>query len=133
VDGFPWLAGTDVGPVPSYGVVDLNGSYRLTRHITAGADAANLLDNDHQEAFGGDLLDRRMLGHVTYSCNVSGLVAFACSPRTPAAPRPCRVTDRPMITATGVIFIARWKKNRTNRKPPHDRTSGRACSGEEPH
>ena len=52
VDGFPWLAGTYVGPVPSYGVLDLNGSYRLTNHITAGADVANLLDNDHYEAFG---------------------------------------------------------------------------------
>jgi outer membrane receptor protein involved in Fe transport len=66
-DGFPWLAGTYVGPVPSYGVVDLNGSYRLTSHITVGADVANLLDNSHYEAFGGDLLGRRALGHVTYS------------------------------------------------------------------
>jgi outer membrane receptor protein involved in Fe transport len=67
VDGFPWLAGTYVGPVPSYGVLDLNGSYRLTSHITVGADVANLLDNDHYEAFGGDLLGRRALGHLTYS------------------------------------------------------------------
>ena len=37
------------------------------QHITAGADVANLLDNDHYEAFGGDLLGRRALGHVTYS------------------------------------------------------------------
>jgi outer membrane receptor protein involved in Fe transport len=67
VDGFPWLAGTYVGPVPSYGVLDLNGSYRLTGQITVGADVANLLDNSHYEAFGGDLLGRRALGHVTYS------------------------------------------------------------------
>src|SRR5687768_8044975 len=38
------------------GVLDLNGSYRLTSHITAGAVVASLLDNDHCEAFGGDLL-----------------------------------------------------------------------------
>jgi outer membrane receptor protein involved in Fe transport len=67
VNGFPWLAGMYGGPVPSYGVLDLNGSYRLTRHIAAGADVANLLDNDHYEAFGGDLLGRRALGHLTYS------------------------------------------------------------------
>ena len=30
VDWFQWLSGTYVGPVPSYGVLDLNGSYRLT-------------------------------------------------------------------------------------------------------
>jgi outer membrane receptor protein involved in Fe transport len=67
VDAFPWLSGIYVGPVPSYGVLDLNGSYRLTQHITAGADVANLLDNDHYTAFGGDLLGRRALGHLTYS------------------------------------------------------------------
>jgi outer membrane receptor protein involved in Fe transport len=55
------------GPVPSYGVFDLNGSYRLTSHIAAGVDIANLLDNDHYETFGGDLLGRRALGHLTYS------------------------------------------------------------------
>ena len=66
VDSFQWLSGIYVGQVPSYGVVDLNGSYRLTRQITAGVDAANLLDRDHYEAFGGDLLGRRALGHLTY-------------------------------------------------------------------
>jgi outer membrane receptor protein involved in Fe transport len=67
VDGFPWLAGMYAGPVPSYDVLDLNGSYRLTSHVTVGADVANLLDNRHYEAFGGDLLGRRALGHLTYS------------------------------------------------------------------
>jgi len=67
VDRFPWVVGIYTGPVPSYSVVDLNGGYRLTSHITAGADVANLLDHDHYEAFGGDLLGRRALGHLTYS------------------------------------------------------------------
>ena len=67
VDAFQWLSGIYVGPVPSYGVLDLNGSYKLTEHITAGADVANVLDHDHYEAFGGDLLGRRALFHVTYS------------------------------------------------------------------
>ena len=67
VDSFPWLSGIYVGQVPSYGVLDFNGSYKLTTHVTAGADLANLLDNDHYEAFGGDLLGRRALGHLTYS------------------------------------------------------------------
>ena len=49
------------GPVPSYGFFDLNGSYRLTSHIAAEVDIANLLDNDHYETFGGDLLGRRAL------------------------------------------------------------------------
>lgn len=67
VDSFQWLSGIYVGQVPSYGVLDFNGSYKLTRHVTAGADLANLLDDDHYQAFGGDLLGRRALGHLTYS------------------------------------------------------------------
>jgi len=34
--GSPGSRGRYVGPVPGYGVLDLNGSYRLTSHITAG-------------------------------------------------------------------------------------------------
>jgi outer membrane receptor protein involved in Fe transport len=67
VDSFPWLAGVYVGPVPSYSVVDLNGSYKITEHVTAGVDVANLLDKNHYEAFGADLLGRRALAHLTYS------------------------------------------------------------------
>jgi outer membrane receptor protein involved in Fe transport len=67
VDSFQWLAGIYVGPVPSYGVFDLNGRYRLTKHMTVGTDVANLLDNNHYEAFGGDVLGRRALVHVTHS------------------------------------------------------------------
>jgi outer membrane receptor protein involved in Fe transport len=66
-DSFQWRAGIYVGQVPSYGVLDLNGSCRITEHVTAGADVANLLDKNHYEAFGGDLIRRRALGHLTYS------------------------------------------------------------------
>jgi hypothetical protein len=38
-----------------------------TQQITAGVDASSLLDRDHYEAFGGDFLGRRALGHLTYS------------------------------------------------------------------
>jgi outer membrane receptor protein involved in Fe transport len=59
--------GVYAGRVPSYGVFDLNGSYRVTKHITTSADVANLLGNRHYEAFGGDLLGRRALADLTYS------------------------------------------------------------------
>src|SRR5688572_26501935 len=68
------------------GVLDLNGSYRLISHITAGADVANLLDNDHYEAFGGDLLGRRALGHVRNPGKTSSRAAFAAA----VAPLPYR-------------------------------------------
>ena len=67
VDTFHWVAGIYSGQVPTYGVLDLNGSYEVTEHITIGADVANMLDNDHYEAFGGDVLRRRAIGHLTYS------------------------------------------------------------------
>ncbi|HZJ32729.1 MAG TPA: TonB-dependent receptor [Vicinamibacterales bacterium] len=66
VSAFDWLAGTYAGAVPDYGVLDLNGSYAVTPRVSIGADVANALDNDHYEAFGGDLLGRRALVHVTY-------------------------------------------------------------------
>jgi outer membrane receptor protein involved in Fe transport len=67
VDGFPWADGIYVGPVPSYSVVDLAASYRLGERWELGMDVANLLDRKHWESFGGDLLRRRALGHVTFS------------------------------------------------------------------
>ena len=42
------------------------GSYAVTPRVSIGADVANVLDNDHYEAFGGDVLGRRALAHVTY-------------------------------------------------------------------
>jgi hypothetical protein len=37
----------------------------LTRQLTLGVDVANVLDHRHYEMFGGDLLGRRALAHVT--------------------------------------------------------------------
>jgi outer membrane receptor protein involved in Fe transport len=67
VDGFPWAAGIFVGEVPSYNVVDLSASYRLTPNWELGVDVSNLLDEKHWQSWGGDLLKRRALGHVTFS------------------------------------------------------------------
>ncbi len=67
VDGFPWAAGVFVGNVPSYTLVDLGLSYRLSNNWLIGVDVSNLLDKEHYESFGGDLLTRRALGHVSYS------------------------------------------------------------------
>ena len=65
VDGFDWVSGVFAGPVPSYAVVDLQARFPLRQHMTVGIDVANALDNDHYEVFGGDLLGRRALAHVT--------------------------------------------------------------------
>jgi outer membrane receptor protein involved in Fe transport len=65
VDAFDWASGIYQGPVPAYSVLDVNGTYTLTPRYGIGVDIANLLDNDHYELFGGDLLGRRALVHVT--------------------------------------------------------------------
>ena len=67
VDGFQWVSGVYAGPVPSYSVVDLQANYPVNRRLTVGIDVANLLDRAHYEMFGGDLLRRRGLAHVTTS------------------------------------------------------------------
>lgn len=67
VDDFPWAAGIFVGEVPSYDLVDLSLSYRLSDAWQLGVDVSNLLDDEHFESFGGDLLTRRALAHISYA------------------------------------------------------------------
>jgi outer membrane receptor protein involved in Fe transport len=66
-DGFDWLSGIYAGPVPAYGLTDVQAAYLITKRVRAGVDASNLFDNEHYEMFGGDLLGRRVLAHVTTS------------------------------------------------------------------
>lgn len=65
VDDFDWAAGIFVGSVPSYNLVDLGFSWRFSDRWALGVDVANALDEEHWQSFGGDLLSRRALGHVT--------------------------------------------------------------------
>jgi len=65
VHEFEWVSGVFAGPVPSYAVIDAQTNVKLTGQLTLGVDVANLLDNDHYEMFGGDLLGRRALAHLT--------------------------------------------------------------------
>ncbi len=66
-DGFRWVVGPFQGDVRSYETVDLNANYRFGQAWKAGVTIANLLDDEHYESFGGDLLGRRALGHLTYT------------------------------------------------------------------
>lgn len=65
VQGFDWVSGIYAGPVPSYGVVDAQANFPVTPVVSIGVDVANLLDHSHYEMFGGDLLGRRALAHLT--------------------------------------------------------------------
>jgi outer membrane receptor protein involved in Fe transport len=65
VDEFAWAAGIFVGEVRKYHVLNLGANFRVTDMIGLGVDVSNATDNDHYEAFGGDLLGRRALGTVS--------------------------------------------------------------------
>ncbi|MBK5297360.1 MAG: TonB-dependent receptor [Vicinamibacteria bacterium] len=65
VDGFKWVSGVYAGPVPSYTVIDVQANVPLSTRLALGVDVANLFDNAHHEMFGGDVLGRRALAHLT--------------------------------------------------------------------
>jgi outer membrane receptor for ferrienterochelin and colicins len=67
VDEFFWAAGVFAGEIPSYDTVSLAAAFRPTGNVTLGATISNALDNEHYEAFGGDIIERRALGYVNYS------------------------------------------------------------------
>ncbi len=65
VDDFPWAAGVFVGNVPQYEVLNASGRYKLSERLAFGVEVSNALDNEHWEAFGGDILSRRALAFVS--------------------------------------------------------------------
>jgi outer membrane receptor for ferrienterochelin and colicins len=67
VEGFRWAAGVFVGNVPAYNVVDIGTSWKLTDRLALGVDVSNIFDNKQFQTFGGDILSRRALAHVTFS------------------------------------------------------------------
>jgi iron complex outermembrane receptor protein len=67
VDEFRWAVGPFIGTVPSYDVVDVGGNFHVNDHISLGLNVSNVLDDEHFESFGGDLLARRALGSVTFN------------------------------------------------------------------
>jgi len=65
VDDFFWFVGPFQGLVESYDTVDLVGNYKINDTWSVGVNVSNLFDDEHWQSFGGDLLGRRALGHVT--------------------------------------------------------------------
>jgi outer membrane receptor for ferrienterochelin and colicins len=65
VDEFQWAAGSFVGEVDKYYVLNVGANFHISDMFGVGFDVSNATDNEHYEAFGGDLLERRALGFVT--------------------------------------------------------------------
>jgi outer membrane receptor protein involved in Fe transport len=66
-DSFDYISGIFVGPVPSFGVVEGFANFDLRDNLKLGLNVTNLLDDEHYEVFGGDLLRRRALGSISVS------------------------------------------------------------------
>ncbi len=66
-DAFPWAEGFLIGDVPSFTVVNLSAVFDLHESWALGVNVNNLLNDEHYELFGGDILERRALGWVSYS------------------------------------------------------------------
>jgi outer membrane receptor protein involved in Fe transport len=66
VDDTFWSSGVFVGPVPSYGLVTAGVNYSFNESWSLGLDVNNVLDNEHYQAFGGDLLGRRTVLFMTF-------------------------------------------------------------------
>jgi outer membrane receptor protein involved in Fe transport len=66
VDGFPWAAGTFMGDVKSYSLIDLISNFKIGDRFSLGANISNVLNNKHYEIFGGDILRRRAVASISY-------------------------------------------------------------------
>ncbi len=63
--GFHWRTGTQDGDVPASQIVNLSAGYLLSPHLRMFAYAANLLDQQRFQVYGGPVIGRRALAGVT--------------------------------------------------------------------
>ncbi len=66
VHGYDWLAGTYVGNVPTYYLINLNGGVYLRKNLRLGFNIYNLLNNKHYEIFGGTYMPRMATMRLSY-------------------------------------------------------------------
>jgi iron complex outermembrane receptor protein len=64
--GFDWLAGTMVGYVPDYAVLNLNAGFYPIKNLEVGINIYNLLDRKHYEMFGGTYIPRYTTIKLSY-------------------------------------------------------------------
>jgi outer membrane receptor protein involved in Fe transport len=66
VTTFRWAVGPFQGDVRSYATVDVAANRAIDNRWSVGVNASNLLNDEHWESFGGDVLRRRVLASIHY-------------------------------------------------------------------
>jgi iron complex outermembrane receptor protein len=66
VHGYDWLAGTYVGYVPAYNLINLNGGAYIIDNLRLGFNIYNLLNYKHYEIFGGTYLPRMATANMSF-------------------------------------------------------------------
>ena len=61
VDAFQWSSGIYFGNIASYGILDLHGSYRINKYVSAMLTMNNMLNLRHFEIMGGPKLGRMIV------------------------------------------------------------------------
>lgn len=64
-DAYDWNAGVFAGRVPAFDLVDLNVNYDINQRFEVGVNVSNLFNQEHYQIFGGDLIERRALAHLS--------------------------------------------------------------------
>lgn len=67
VDEYEWLAGIDLGKVPSYTLFNLSAGYYVTNELNAGIYIYNLFNVEHYQVFGGSFIPRLSTFKITYN------------------------------------------------------------------
>jgi len=67
VDDFPWGSGVFVGHVKSYKLVDFTANYHFGDGVSLGVNISNLLNDEHYQIFGGDILRRNIVREQCYA------------------------------------------------------------------
>jgi outer membrane receptor protein involved in Fe transport len=65
-EGFDWLAGTYVGRVPDYAVLNFSAGYYLIKNLEIGVNVYNVLNRKHYEIFGGTYVPRYTTFKLSY-------------------------------------------------------------------
>lgn len=64
---FDWLAGTYIGEVPTYTVVNFSAGYYIFKNLQAGVYVYNILNEKHYEIFGGTYMPRYATGRLSFT------------------------------------------------------------------